>query len=140
MSFSESGKLGSKFEVLTPLGFVVRISQEYWSGQMKIFYESEAELLTIFWAEPRETQIAEELDNDGILLKDEVSGESLGLEFFCYRKGDRRLLEIQNEVNEALLPSREARIWLQKMVDNLIESSQFSQDEDWEFHFQKRSA
>jgi uncharacterized protein YuzE len=106
MSFSESGKLGSKFGVLTPLGFVVRTSQEYWSVQMKIFYESEAELLTIFWAEPRETQIAEELDNDGILIKDEVSGESLGLEFFCYRKDDRRLLEIQNEVNEALLPSR----------------------------------
>jgi hypothetical protein len=106
---------------------------------MKIFYESEAELLTIFWAEPRKTQIAEELNSDGILLRDEVSGQSLGLEFFCYRKGDRRLLEIQNEVNEALLPSRETRVWLQKMVDNLIESSQFSQDEDWEFHFQQRS-
>ncbi len=107
---------------------------------MKIFYELDAELLTIFWAEPRDTQIANELDNDGILLRDESTGESLGLEFFCYRKGDRRLLEIQNEVNEALLPSREALVWLQKMVDNLIESSQFSQDEDWEFHFQQRSA
>lgn len=107
---------------------------------MKIFYESDTELLTIFWAEPRETQIADELENDGILMRDEITGESLGLEFFSYRKGDRRLLEIQNEVNEALLPRFEARVWLQKMVDNLIESSQFSQDEDWEFHFQQRSA
>lgn len=107
---------------------------------MKIFYESDAELLTIFWAEPRESQIADELDRDGILIRDENTGESLGLEFFSYRKGDRRLLEIQNEVNEALLPSHEARVWLQKMVDNLIESSQFSQSEDWEFHFQQRSA
>jgi hypothetical protein len=107
---------------------------------MKIFYGLDIELLTIFWAEPRDNQIANELDNDGVLLRDESTGESLGLEFFSYRKGDRRLLEIQNEVNEALLPSREALVWLQKMVDNLIESSQFSQDEDWEFHFQQRSA
>ncbi|WP_052349733.1 hypothetical protein [Picosynechococcus sp. NKBG042902] len=107
---------------------------------MKIFYASDAELLTVFWAEPRETQMADELESDGILLRDEATGESLGLEFFCYRKGDRRLLEIQNEVQEELLPSREARVWLQKMVDNLIESAQFNQKEDWEFHFQQRSA
>ena len=107
---------------------------------MKIYYEEHTELLTIFWADPRETQVAEELADDGILIRDEVTGESIGLELFNYRYGDRRLLEIDQEVNAGLLPSRPTRLWLQKCVDDLIQPTSPVPDQTLEFHFLRRSA
>jgi len=107
---------------------------------MKIYYEADAELLTIFWAEPQKTQIAEELVDDGILIRDEVTGESIGIEFFNYQYGDRRLLDIENEISLELLPSYQTRVWLTKCVDDLIQPANLCPEQPLEFHFLRRSA
>ena len=47
-------------------------------AQIKVHYEPEMGLLTIFWQAPRKNQIATELGEDMILLKDEDTGEPIG--------------------------------------------------------------
>ncbi|WP_223257306.1 hypothetical protein [Phormidesmis priestleyi] len=47
-------------------------------AQIKVFYEPETELLSVFWQNPRKNQIATELGDGVILLKDGVSGEPIG--------------------------------------------------------------
>ncbi len=49
-------------------------------AQVKIYYEPEMELLTIFWQLPRKNQIATELGDGVILIKDETTGAPIGLE------------------------------------------------------------
>ncbi|NJN73966.1 MAG: hypothetical protein HC799_14700 [Limnothrix sp. RL_2_0] len=71
-------------------------------AQVKVFFEPEAELLTIFWQEPRKNQICTELDNGIILIKDEDSGETIGVEILSYRPGDQRLDQINVEIGQAL--------------------------------------
>ncbi len=60
-------------------------------AQVKIYYEPEMELLTIFWQLPRKNQIATELGDGVILLKDSTTGEPIGLELLSYRPSDNRL-------------------------------------------------
>jgi hypothetical protein len=59
-------------------------------AQVKIYYEPEMELLTIFWQPPRKNQIATELGDGVILIKDEISGEPIGMELLSYRPSDNR--------------------------------------------------
>lgn len=59
-------------------------------ARVNVFYEPEKELLTVFWQEPRAEQICTELDDGVILIKDERSGEPIGLELLSYRPGDAR--------------------------------------------------
>jgi hypothetical protein len=59
-------------------------------ARVNVFYEPEEELLTVFWQEPRAEQICTELDDGVILIKDERSGEPIGLELLSYRPGDAR--------------------------------------------------
>ena len=67
-------------------------------AQVKVFYEPERELLTVFWQEPRPTQVCTELDDGVVLIKDEVTAEPIGLELLSYRPGDARFDSVNVEV------------------------------------------
>jgi hypothetical protein len=67
-------------------------------AQVKVFYEPERELLTVFCQEPRESQLCTELDDGIILIKDEKTGEPIGLELLSYRPGDARFDSVNVEV------------------------------------------
>ena len=70
-------------------------------AQVKVFYEPEMELLTVFWQTPRPDQVCTELDDGVILIKDARSGEPIGLELFSYRPGDTRFDAVSVEVGRA---------------------------------------
>ncbi len=67
-------------------------------AQIKVFYEPETELLTIFWQSPRPNQIATELGNDIIVFKDGDTNEPIGIEVLSYRPGDERISGISLEL------------------------------------------
>ncbi|AFY80905.1 MULTISPECIES: hypothetical protein [Oscillatoriales] len=69
-------------------------------AQIKVFYEPETELLTIFWQSPRPNQIATELGNDIILFKDGDTNEPIGIEVLSYRPGDDRISGISLELGQ----------------------------------------
>lgn len=69
-------------------------------AQIKVFYEPETELLTIFWQSPRPNQIATELGNDIILFKDGDTHEPIGIEVLSYRPGDDRISGISLELSQ----------------------------------------
>jgi hypothetical protein len=73
-------------------------------AHVKIFYEPEKELLTVFWQEPRASQLGTELDDGIILIKDERSGEPIGLELLSYKPGDKRFDSVSVQV--ATVPCR----------------------------------
>jgi hypothetical protein len=59
-------------------------------AQVKIYYEPELELLTVFWQPPRKQQIVTELGDGVLLIKDEETGEPIGMELLSYRPDDAR--------------------------------------------------
>ncbi|OGG50051.1 MAG: hypothetical protein A3F84_24495 [Candidatus Handelsmanbacteria bacterium RIFCSPLOWO2_12_FULL_64_10] len=67
-------------------------------AQIKVFYEPETELLTVFWQPPRKDQICTELGDGVILIKDSRSGEPIGLEVLSYRPDDVRFDALSLEV------------------------------------------
>ncbi len=69
-------------------------------AQIKVFYEPETELLTIFWQSPRPNQMATELGNDIILFKDGDTNEPIGIEVLSYRPGDDRISGISLELGQ----------------------------------------
>lgn len=73
-------------------------------AQIKIYYEPEMELLTIFWQAPRPNQMATELGNGLILIKDENTNEPIGIEVLSYRPNDERLNSINVEVGSITNP------------------------------------
>jgi hypothetical protein len=72
-------------------------------AQIKVFYEPETELLTIFWQTPRLNQIATNLGDDIILFKDSDTQEPIGIEILSYRPGDDRLSGISLELGQHTL-------------------------------------
>ncbi len=70
-------------------------------AQVKIFYEPETELLSVFWQPPRKNQVATELGDGIILLKDGMSGEPIGLEVLSYRPGDDRFDAVSVELGRS---------------------------------------
>jgi hypothetical protein len=72
-------------------------------AQIKVFYEPETELLTIFWQAPRLNQIATNLGDDIILFKDSDTQEPIGIEILSYRPGDDRLSGISLELGQYTL-------------------------------------
>ena len=60
-------------------------------AQIKVYYEPETELLTVFWQSPRKNQICTELDNGVILIKDSTTDEPIGIEILSYYPGGDRL-------------------------------------------------
>lgn len=69
-------------------------------AQIKVFYEPETELLSIFWQVPRENQIGTEMGDGVILIKDGTSGEPIGLEILSYRPGDDRFDAVSVELGQ----------------------------------------
>ena len=69
-------------------------------AQVKVFYEPETELLTVFWQSPRKEQICTELGDGVILIKDSTSGEPIGLEILSYRPGDNRFDAVSVELGQ----------------------------------------
>jgi hypothetical protein len=71
-------------------------------AQVKIFYEPETELLTVFWQTPRREQISTELGNGVILIKDSRTGEPIGLEILSYHPGDARFDSVTVEMGQMM--------------------------------------
>ncbi|UKO97022.1 hypothetical protein [Nostoc sp. UHCC 0870] len=69
-------------------------------AQIKVFYEPETELLSVFWQVPRKNQIATELGDGVILIKDGVSGEPIGIEVLSYHPGDDRFDAVSVELGQ----------------------------------------
>lgn len=67
-------------------------------AQIKIYYEPEMELLTVFWQPPRKNQIATELGDGVILIKDDTTGEPIGMEILAYHPNDNRLDTVSVEM------------------------------------------
>ena len=67
-------------------------------AHVKVFYEPEAALLTVFWQEPRADQVATELDDGVVLIKDGTTGEPIGMELLSYRPGDTRFDAVSVEL------------------------------------------
>lgn len=60
-------------------------------AQIKVYYEPETELLTLFQQNTRKNQICTELDNGVILIKDSIKDEPIGVEILSYQLGGDRL-------------------------------------------------
>ena len=77
-------------------------------AQIKVFYEPETELLSVFWQAPRKDQLCTELGDGVILIKDASSGELIGLEVLSYHPGDERFdtgrVEI-GQLNKSVQPA-----------------------------------
>jgi hypothetical protein len=69
-------------------------------AQIKVYYEPETELLTIFWQSPRKNQICTELDHGVILIQDSTTDEPIGVEILSYRPGDNRLDSVSVEIGQ----------------------------------------
>lgn len=59
-------------------------------AQVEVFYEADAELLTIYWQAPRTNQLCTEIGDGIIVIKDETTGQPIGMELLSYRPGDAR--------------------------------------------------
>jgi len=69
-------------------------------AQIKVYYEPETELLTVFWKTPRKNQICTELDNGVILIKDSTIDEPIGIEILSYYPGGDRLDSVSVEMGQ----------------------------------------
>ncbi len=69
-------------------------------AQVKIYYEPKEELLTVFWQPPRKLQLCEEIDNGIVLIKDELSGEVIGVELLSYKPSDNRFDSVMVELGK----------------------------------------
>lgn len=67
-------------------------------AQVKIHYEPDLELLTVFWQPPRKQQIVTELGDGVLLIRDEETGEPIGMELLSYRPNDDRFDSISVEM------------------------------------------
>ena len=76
-------------------------------AQIKVHYEPDLELLTVFWQAPRAGQICTELDDGVVLIKDGRTGEPLGVELLSYKPGDARFDGVAVELSGkgSLLPA-----------------------------------
>ena len=69
-------------------------------AQIKVFYEPETKLLTVFWQPPRKEQISTELGDGVILIKDATTGEPIGVEILSYHPGDDRFDSVSVEMGQ----------------------------------------
>lgn len=67
-------------------------------AQVKVFYEPDMEILTVFWQSPRSNQLCTELGNGVIVIKDGDSGEPIGMELLAYKPGDARFDSVSVEI------------------------------------------
>ncbi len=71
-------------------------------AQVKIYYEPDLELLTVFWQAPRQQQIVTELGDGILLIKDEETGEPIGMELLSYRPNDARFDSVSVEMGRPM--------------------------------------
>ncbi len=69
-------------------------------AEIKIFFEPETELMTIFWQSPRKNQICTEMDDGVILIKNPDNGEPIGIELLSYKPEDNRISGISLNFNK----------------------------------------
>ena len=72
-------------------------------AQIKVYYEPDMELLTVFWQAPRKNQVATELGDGVVLFKDDLTGQPIGVELMSYRPGDARLDTVSVEIGHEKL-------------------------------------
>jgi hypothetical protein len=69
-------------------------------AQIKVFYEPETELLSVFWQTPSKEQISTEVGDGVILIKDSITGEPIGLEILSYHPEDDRIDSVSVEMGQ----------------------------------------
>lgn len=69
-------------------------------AQVKVFYEPETELLSVFWQSPRKNQLCTELGDGVILIKDGLTGEPIGVEILSYHPGDKRFDSVSVQMGQ----------------------------------------
>jgi hypothetical protein len=69
-------------------------------AQVKVFYEPETELLSVFWQSPRKNQLCTELGDGVILIKDGLTGEPIGVEILSYHPGDNRFDSVSVQMGQ----------------------------------------
>ena len=69
-------------------------------AQVKVFYEPETELLSVFWQSPRKNQLCTELGDGVILIKDSLTGEPIGVEILSYHPGDNRFDSVSVQMGQ----------------------------------------
>ncbi len=69
-------------------------------AQVKVFYEPEMELLTVFWQSPRKEQMSTELGDGVILIKNSITGEPIGVEILSYHPRDNRFDAVSVELGQ----------------------------------------
>lgn len=69
-------------------------------AEIKVFFEPETELMTIFWQSPRKNQICTEMDDGVILIKDGDTQEPIGIELLSYKPEDNRISGIYLQIDK----------------------------------------
>lgn len=75
-------------------------------AQIKVHYEPDLALLTVFWETPRSDQVCTELD-DGVVLIKSPTGQPIGVELLSYKPGDARFdgVAVELSAKGSLLPA-----------------------------------
>ncbi len=69
-------------------------------AEIKVYFEPQTELMTIFWQNPRENQICTEMGDGVILIKDSETLEPIGLELLSYKPEDNRISGISLYIDQ----------------------------------------
>jgi len=69
-------------------------------AEIKVFFEPETQLMTIFWQNPRKNQICTEMDDGVILIKDSDTQEPIGIELLSYKPEDNRISGISLQIDK----------------------------------------
>ncbi len=72
-------------------------------AEVKVYYEPETDLLTIFWDTPRKNQICTETDDGIIVIKDGLSLTPIGIEILSFKPGDKRIEGITVSIGNPIL-------------------------------------
>ena len=67
-------------------------------AHVKVFYEPDILFFFFIWLPPRKEQISTELGDGVILIKDEITGEPIGVEILSYHPGDNRFDAVSVEL------------------------------------------
>ena len=69
-------------------------------AEIKVYYEPETELMTIFWQHPRGKQSCSEMGDGIILIKDSETNEPIGIELLSYKPEDNRISGISLQIDK----------------------------------------
>ena len=69
-------------------------------AEIKVFYEPDTELMTIFWQNPRKNQLCSKIGDGIILIKDSDTQEPIGIELLSYKPEDNRISGISLHIDK----------------------------------------